>query len=83
MSSESKASVSPTTDLLARLRVGDICADPCRMMEARSGCLCAAAADEIERLRGALAEIAKATDAGAYFTARRIAAETIEGNDHG
>lgn len=38
---------------------------------------------EVERLRAGLAEIAKATDAGAYFTARRIAAETIEGNDHG
>jgi hypothetical protein len=42
---------SSTTDLVTQLRVGEMCAPPCRMMEARSGCLCAAAADEIERLR--------------------------------
>jgi hypothetical protein len=40
------------TDLLSRLRRGDpCCADPCRVKEARSGCIYAAAADEIERLR--------------------------------
>jgi hypothetical protein len=39
-----------TTDLVTRLRQG--CGgEPCRMMEARSGCTCAEAADEIERLR--------------------------------
>ena len=35
------------------------------------------AAEEIERLRAALAEIVNATDAGAYFTARRAAGLAI------
>jgi hypothetical protein len=40
------------TDIIERLRAGEpCCADPCRVLEARSGCLCATAADEIERLR--------------------------------
>lgn len=41
------------------------------------------AAGEITRLRSALAEIVKATDAGAYFTARRAAAVAIEGDIRG
>jgi hypothetical protein len=42
-----------TTDLVTRLRQG--CGgEPCRMMEARSGCTCAEAADEIERLHAEL-----------------------------
>lgn len=36
--------------LVRHLRIG-ICDDKCRTMEARSGCMCAEAADEIERLR--------------------------------
>ena len=47
---------SQTTDIVARLRQGCF-SDPCRMMEARSGCTCAEAADEIERLRATLREI--------------------------
>lgn len=42
-------------DLVARLRAG-ICDDRCKAMEARSGCSCAEAADEIERLRARLDE---------------------------
>jgi len=41
------------------------------------------AAREIERLRAGLAEIVKATDCGAYYTARRIAAEVIGETDAG
>jgi hypothetical protein len=43
------------TDLVERLRAGEPCEihDRCRVMEARSGCCCAEAADEIERLRAA------------------------------
>jgi predicted RNase H-like nuclease (RuvC/YqgF family) len=39
------------TSIVERLRRGEACInDPCRTMEARSGCCCATAADEIERL---------------------------------
>jgi hypothetical protein len=38
-------------DLVERLRTGTDCADPCRVKDARSGCLCAEAADEIAFLR--------------------------------
>jgi hypothetical protein len=41
------------TDIVERLRIGrETCGvDMCRIREARSGCTCAEAADEIERLR--------------------------------
>lgn len=59
------------TDTLVRhLRIG-ICDDKCRSMEARSGCMCAEAADEIERLKATFdmqpttAEIDAAIDAWA------------------
>lgn len=43
---------SEPTDIVTRLRSDEACVnDPCRDMQAASGCLCAAAADEIERLR--------------------------------
>lgn len=48
------------SDIVERLRSGSICSDIhdtgscCRVMEARSGCECAEAADEIERLRAGL-----------------------------
>lgn len=44
------------TDIVERLRIGrETCGvDMCRTREARSGCTCAEAADEIERLRWAL-----------------------------
>ena len=46
------AAPATPTDIVPRLRSGEACVnDPCRVMEAASGCLCAAAADEIERLR--------------------------------
>jgi hypothetical protein len=35
------------------------------------------AADELERLHAAMDEIVKATDVGAYFTARRVAAQCL------
>jgi methylphosphotriester-DNA--protein-cysteine methyltransferase len=45
------------TDIVQRLRSGEVCINnPCRMMDARSGCTCAEAADAIERLRDDLAE---------------------------
>jgi hypothetical protein len=46
------------TDIVERLRDAlDTCDDSrCKVREARSGCTCAAAADEIERLRDALAK---------------------------
>ena len=49
------------TDIVERLRIGrETCGvDMCRTREARSGCTCAEAADEIERLRGALRDIAE------------------------
>lgn len=47
---------SDPADILPRLRSGEACVnDPCRVKEAASGCLCAAAADEIERLRAMVA----------------------------
>lgn len=39
--------------LVRHLRIG-ICDDKCRAMEARSGCLCAEAADTIEQMLAAL-----------------------------
>lgn len=42
---------APAADVVERLRSGNECHDPCKVREARSGCLCAEAADEIERLR--------------------------------
>ena len=49
------------TDIVERLRIGrETCGvDMCRTREARSGCTCAEAADEIERLREALRFYAK------------------------
>ena len=43
------------TDIVERLRIGrETCGvDMCRIREAKSGCTCAEAADEIERLREA------------------------------
>ena len=44
-------------DIAKRLRNGDLCRsgnDLCKVRDARSGCECAIAADEIERLRAAL-----------------------------
>ena len=47
------------TDIVERLRNGhDTCDfNNCRVREAKSGCTCAEAADEIERLRGLLINI--------------------------
>lgn len=48
------------SDILEVMRTGMPCVDAgrrCKAMEARSGCDCARAADEIERLRAALKEI--------------------------
>ncbi|MGI4800868.1 MAG: hypothetical protein ACRYG8_43965 [Janthinobacterium lividum] len=42
---------SGTDDVVVRLRRGGGCADVCRTQNAASGCECAEAADEIERLR--------------------------------
>lgn len=42
------------TDIVERLRIGEPCSEAgyqCKVMEAKSGCHCAIAADEIERLR--------------------------------
>lgn len=49
---------SKSTDILDELRSGN-CGDPCRVIDARSGCRCAIAADEIERLRAVLADFGK------------------------
>lgn len=43
-------------DILSRLRDG-LCAVRCRVMDARSGCDCAIAADEIELLHAAAARL--------------------------
>ena len=45
------------TDIVDDLRQG-ICEDKCRVMTDECGCACAKAADEIERLREALQDIA-------------------------
>lgn len=42
---------APAADVVERLRSGKECGDPCKVREARSGCLCAEAAGEIEHLR--------------------------------
>ena len=57
---------SDPTDIITRLRAGEPCGtDPCRDMKAASGCLCAAAADEIERLRAnAISDEANQLEAG-------------------
>jgi len=47
----------PMTDSVERLRAGEPCNPRCGVMDARSGCCCATAAEEIERLRAALREI--------------------------
>jgi hypothetical protein len=52
------------TDIVERLRRGEACIDhKCRMMEARSGCTCAEAADKIERLWEALVVLVADWDA--------------------
>lgn len=38
-------------DIVELMRAGRVCDDKCRVMEARSGCLCAEAADTITALR--------------------------------
>ena len=48
-----------TAPLAQRLRTG-ICDQPCKAKEARSGCECAEAADEIERLTAAHAALVEA-----------------------
>lgn len=50
-----------TDDLVKRLRIGgETCGtDACKVKDARSGCLCAIAADRIERLEAALRKIAQ------------------------
>jgi hypothetical protein len=48
------------TDVVERLRAGEPCQphdDVCRSIEARSGCICAEAADEIERRRADIAHL--------------------------
>lgn len=46
------AAAQDAADIVTRLRAGEACRDdPCRVKEAASGCLCATAADKIERLR--------------------------------
>lgn len=47
------------TDIVERLRIGrETCGvDMCRIREAKSGCTCAEAADEIERLRVAMSRL--------------------------
>ena len=41
------------SDLVERLRAG-VCGDKCRVMDTRSGCICAEAATRIEQLEAAL-----------------------------
>lgn len=51
------------TDIVERLRAGFQCAEignRCRTMDTQSGCVCAEAADEIERLRGGMLKMASA-----------------------
>lgn len=53
------------TDTVERLRAGEACADTgfaCNHKNAASGCLCAIAADEINRLRAALVQIMAVCD---------------------
>jgi hypothetical protein len=57
-----------TRDIVSRLRRGGGCADVCRVQNAASGCECAEAADEIERLRLLNAELkADIADASAWL----------------
>lgn len=51
MSDERKSETANPSwaDLVTRLRAGE-CGDPCRVMDSKSGCLCAEAADEIALL---------------------------------
>lgn len=49
----------PLMDIRFRLRMG-ICNDKCRVRDAKSGCACAEAADEIEWLRAEVQRIARA-----------------------
>lgn len=48
-----------TEDIVIWLRRGGGCTDVCRVQNAASGCGCAEAADEIERLRFALRQIGR------------------------
>ena len=72
-------------DLVERLRRGEPCQphdDVCRIIEARSGCICAEAADEIERLRSQLYHATVAVD-GIREHALEEAAQMCEINrDH-
>ncbi len=53
-----------TKDIVQRLRDAEPCIeDICKMRDARSGCCCASAADEIERLRAALKAVMDHGDA--------------------
>lgn len=44
-------------DIADRMRDSPPCLEPCRIRNTESGCMCAEAADEIERLRTLVAEI--------------------------
>jgi len=77
------------TGIVERLRSGRECGDSCRRKEAVSGCICAAAADEIERLRTALESLTKDppatfprepdTDDEVIIKMRAIARAALEG----
>ena len=71
------------TDIVERLRIGrETCGvDMCRTREARSGCTCAEAADEIERLREALKQVGLYAWQGDTFKIMDIVRETIIGKE--
>lgn len=68
-------------DIVERLRIGrETCGvDMCRTREARSGCTCAEAADEIERLREALRHYVSECDCngGTYHEDDHITGKTL------
>jgi hypothetical protein len=73
-------------DLIGRLRRGEACEhNPCRVMDTRSGCICAEAASRIEALQAELADYVEVEEVnrdlvkrGDYYRDKAEAAEARE-----
>jgi len=67
---------SPAPDIVTRLRAGYPCKEAaadgcCKVMDARSGCICAEAADELARLTAEVERLTKVVEQVSQSSAQR------------